>query len=190
VLPPEGALNKEVEALTGITDSFLRSGGIDSSTGVFHGPAPDFERVYEYFCRWCNDRRGGREICLLAHNARFDVGMLNGEIQRLSSRGSRIPMLGKDANISSVVDTLVLLRSKSLWSSNAARGREDKLPRPSSFKQADVYDHVIGSPMPGAHNAMGDVLGLEAILGSKAVRGSWIRLAQNLQAPLVVIKED
>ena len=70
VLPPEGTLNKEVEALTGITDIFLRSGGIDSSTGVFHGSAPEFDRVYEYFCRWCNERREGRDICLLAHNAR------------------------------------------------------------------------------------------------------------------------
>ena len=114
--------------------------------------------------------------------------MLNSEINRLKvNRVGAVPSLGTDASISSVVDTLVLLRSRSLWSSNEARSREDKLPRPSSFKQADVYGHVMGAPMPGAHNAMGDVLGLEAILGSRAIRGEWIGIAQRMQSPMIVL---
>ena len=205
VCPPRGELRSEVEILTGITDKFLRNGGMDASTGIFHGPAPSFDLVYTSFCKWCKDRAGGKRIVLLAHNAKFDVGILNSEIKRLGTlaRQSRpkdercvagssksLPMLGKDAGIASFVDTLMLLRSKSLWSSKSRGGETAKLPRPPSFKQADVYQHLIGSPMPAAHNAMGDVIGLEAILCSYAIKDHWIQLAQKIQTPLVVIQDE
>ena len=173
VLPPQGTLTPEVSALTGITDEFLRSGGVDASTGVFHGPAPPFDKVYEAFCSWCEDRRGGKPAVLVAHNARFDVGMLEGEIKRLGEKRRRsgsfqVPCLADNAGIESVVDTLAVLRSSCLW----------KGSKPASFKQGDVYEKVVGGPMAGAHNAMGDVLGLEAILGG--LKG-WEEVAERMQ---------
>lgn len=157
VLPPPGTLSAEVSALTGITDTFLRTGGVDASTGVLHGPALPFDKVYEAFCSWCQDRRAGRPAVCVAHNARFDVGMLEGEVKRLGEERRlggdfSVPSLADDAGIESVVDTLAVLRSSKLWK---------KRGRPTSFKQGDVYEKVMGGPMAGAHNAMGDVLGLE-----------------------------
>jgi hypothetical protein len=111
-----------------------------------------------------------------------------------------LPLLGKDANITSVVDTLQLLKSKKLWVGGSVFGgrmdedgdaddeemrrrRERRLPKPRSFKQSDLYKHVCNKPMPGAHNAMSDVLGHEDILMSDALRG-WQELGDKLQEGL------
>ncbi|GMH97560.1 hypothetical protein TrST_g6733 [Triparma strigata] len=180
VLPPPNVLKGEVESLTGITDTFLREGGMDTSTGVMHGPAMEFDRVYDFFCKWCRERGAGRDVVLIAHNARFDLGMLNSEISRLRRKGNwsgGLPSLAHDAKISSVVDTLPLLRTGKLWKMNS-------MARPGSFKQGDLYEFLFDSPMAAAHNAMGDVLGLEAILEGIA---GWKDVAQGMQTALVEI---
>ncbi|GMH70374.1 hypothetical protein TrLO_g11143 [Triparma laevis f. longispina] len=182
VLPPPNVLKGEVESLTGITDTFLREGGMDISTGVMHGPAMDFERVYEFFCKWCRERGAGRDVVMIAHNARFDLGMLNSEISRLrlknpDNHGGLPPSLARDAKISSVVDTLPLFRTSKLWKMN-------EMKRPTSFKQGDLYAFLFDSPMAAAHNAMGDVLGLEAIL--EGING-WQEIGQSIQTALVEI---
>ena len=204
VLPPE-RVSEEIESLTGIRDSFLREGGVDGSTGVFHGPAPGFGQVYEHFVEWANEKRGGRDVVLMAHNSNFDVGFLDAEVKRLGVElgggdGLVPPLLSRDAGIVSVVDTLALLRTKKLWAGTGSfarsrggegggeGGREEgavkRLPRPTSFKQADVYKHVCFAPMPGAHNAMSDVTGLEAILTSETVRREWREIADGIQKGL------
>lgn len=162
--------------------------------------------MYEFFCEWCNHRRQGTDICLLAHNANFDMGMLDAEVQRLgrekrkqreggtaSEGGLILPLLSKDAGIASVVDTLQLFRSKKLWAGSSRGiggddGEGERLPRPSSFKQADVFRHVLKRPMSGAHNAMSDCLGLEDILKSDALRNEWRALANTQQKAVIQIQ--
>ena len=60
----------------------------------------------------------------------------------------------------------------------------NSMARPGSFKQGDLYEFLFDSPMAAAHNAMGDVLGLEAILEGIA---GWKDVAQGMQTALVEI---
>ena len=68
--------------MTGITDEFLRCGGYDPLTGKKRGTAREFRDVYLDFQTFCNERANGRQLVLVAHNAKFDLGFLRAEAQR------------------------------------------------------------------------------------------------------------
>jgi DNA polymerase III epsilon subunit-like protein len=207
ILPTNERVSQQIEQLTGISDRFLRNGGLDKSTGTFHEKAEEFPAVYNDFVKWCNGllsrsaaaasatsrSNGGEEkkklgICIVAHNAGYDLRMLNAELRRLPSR-----LLHRDTGISSSLDTLKLLKSKELWatgsgssgSSSSFGGARELLPRPNSFRQVDIHAHLLNEPMNAAHNAMGDVLGLEAILECSYVRERWEALATKMTKPIL-----
>lgn len=85
-LNPHRRVDKEAMKVHGITDEFL----IDK---------PDFQAVADDFVEYV---RGAE---LVIHNAPFDIGFLNAELERLSGKA-------KIEDICGVVDTLVMARKK------------------------------------------------------------------------------
>jgi len=149
ILPPQ-KLSTKIESLTGITDDFLRKGGIDPSTGNFHsGAAKDFSHVYSQFCEFCWREAGNRPMVLIAHNSAFD----------------------RDTPIIASVDTLQLFRDKKLWISR------DRPPK--SFRQEDLYRFVFQKGYDFSHNAVADVLALEELLLAEDLR-AWKQIAERI----------
>ena len=177
------------EAITGISTKFLERGGIDPSTGARHeGGAPEFGVVFDTFLDWLKEARIDRaykddmkqwqlpKVVLLAHNARFDLAFLNAEVKRLRGNDATF---AAECDLTSYIDTLKLLREKSIWSRPRGGGkgirnydnefiessRSMPPPPPPSYSQTAVYNHLFqGEGMQGSHNAMGDVVGLERVL--------------------------
>ena len=90
-IQPERDVPMEAQAVHGITDEFL------ADKPVFAAIADDFLSFID-----------GAE--LIIHNAPFDVGFLNNELQMLAkSRGIKLPMIG---DICDINDSLVLARQK------------------------------------------------------------------------------
>ena len=218
ILPPVQVPSK-IEKLTGITNVFLQSGGLDKVTGYYHnGPANDFQEVYRRFIKFCrhasccsshdgNEKeleqgvpginenqtsglnpskskcksKNQKDIILLAHNAPFDLRMLNSEIKRLASAvrksgtsGMKVPLLSRDTGITGSIDTLSLLKSKKLWA-----GQEKSYKYPDSFSLSSLYTHLFGKEIEQSHNALTDVLALEEILLSSELK-DWKEVAKPL----------
>jgi len=175
----DAAAGGGTEAITGISSNFLARGGIDPATGVRHeGGAPSIEIAFEAFLDWLREARIDRafrddknqwqlpNVVLLAHNARFDLGFLNAELKRLRGNDATF---ASECDLTSYIDTLKLLREKSLWSrprksmigaAYAEEGERLNLPPPPppSYSQTAIYNHLFaGEGMQGSHNAMGDV---------------------------------
>ncbi|MBL0848730.1 MAG: DNA polymerase III subunit epsilon [Candidatus Liberibacter ctenarytainae] len=84
--PDKKKVSIDALRLHGITDEFLSN-------------KPVFSSIFPEFWNFFNDQ----DPELIAHNANFDVGFINSELQRI----------GKDPlNVSRVVDTLVIARCK------------------------------------------------------------------------------
>jgi len=149
---PEIHIPKEVQKLNGITPEFLAEKG-----------AVPFQAAWKLFLAWIKDIRKNRSVVLVAHNAKFDHGMIQGNLKQAEIDSFS---LGK-AGIVSFVDTLGLLKTKSLWKNP----QNSKLPLyPKSFRQTELYSHIFGKKMFDAHNAVGDVLALEEILCSSHIQ--------------------
>jgi DNA polymerase III epsilon subunit-like protein len=180
VLPPIDRIPLQIEELTGITDEFLRNGGFDHALGKERGTARDFRQVYRDLQLFCNERANGRSIVLVAHNAKFDVRMINGELRRWRFADRRSPMLGE--TFTCYLDTLQLFRDRKWWRNN--HGSERCLPRPSSFSLSELHSHVFNESITNSHNAVGDVKALERLLLSRPFVG-WKTSANELQVPFV-----
>jgi DNA polymerase III epsilon subunit-like protein len=190
VLPPV-SISPQIEKLTGITQKFLLHGGLDSYTGIHHsGPAKDFRSLYQHFCDFCQRCRiDSRKICLVAHNAAFDVRFLNAEVKRLSladalaeesvlspQSTSLPPMLSRDTGITTTVDTLRLFKNANFWSGT--------LSKPKSFALGDLYQAITQKKLSSAHHAIADVMALEEILTSPHFDNKWRKVASEIQTPL------
>ena len=106
---------------------------------------------------------------LVAHHARFDVRMLEGELRRWrrSAHAATAPALGDVFGYS--LDSLAVFRQARWWGPRA--GGVAALPRPTSFKLSRLHSHVFGEPIANAHNAVGDVRALDRLLLSKHFEG-------------------
>ena len=152
ILPPIDHIPQKIEELTGITDDFLRNGGFDEALGIDIPAARSFQQVYHDFEDFCINRANGRKLVFVAHNSRFDLRMINGELRRwrLSEHGDSTPALGDI--FSSSVDTLHLFRRSRWWGSSFGRGTI--LPRPSSFKLSELHSHVLKESITEIQNKM------------------------------------
>jgi DNA polymerase III epsilon subunit-like protein len=108
-------------------------------------------------------------IVLLAHNARFDYNFIREETIRA---GLGRFALGQ-AGVVCIVDTLKILRSRSIWQTSIQR---DRPPRPSSFSLGSLHEYLVSKPIVSSHNALSDVLALEAVLSHIEPAG-WKELA-------------
>lgn len=170
--------------MTGITDEFLRRGGYDPHTGKSRGTARGFRDVYLDFQKFCDKRTKGQQRVLVAHNAKFDMRMINGELKRwrFSAQTESVPMLGD--TFQSSLDTLQLFRHTKMWGSN--NSRSPPLPRPSSFKLSELYSYIFNESIIDSHNALGDIKALERLLLSGPFTG-WKSIANNIQEPFIRI---
>ena len=179
-LPPIDRLPKKIEELTGITDDFLRRGGYDSALDKERGVAREFRDVWSDFEAFCEKAGKGRQLVLVAHNAKFDIRMINGELRRWRhSKQETVPMLG-DMFCTSI-DTLQLFRDKKWWKAD--------IEKPSSFSLSNLYSHVFGEPMSDAHNAVGDINALERLLLSEHFN-DWENAANTINVPFVKVAES
>jgi DNA polymerase III epsilon subunit-like protein len=180
ILPPIDRIPPQIEEMTGITDEFLRNGGFDLTLGKERGTARDFRQVYLDLQIFCKERANGRSIVFIAHNAKFDVRMINGELRRWRFSDGRSPMLGE--TFTCYIDTLQLFRNGKWW--RAKHRREPALPRPSSFSLSELHSHVFSESITNSHNAAGDVKALERLLLSRPFIG-WKTTANEIQVPFV-----
>ena len=182
ILPPIDCIPTKIEELTGITDQFLRQGGYDKALDREVGAAREFRQVYLDFQDFCIDRAQGRKIVFVAHNAKFDIRMINGELRRwrFSDESDSAPVLGD--LFASSLDTLQLFRTSKFWSKSS--------PRPDSFSLGILHEHVLsGESISNSHNAVGDVLALERLLQSDIFQG-WQSLATRIQVPIPNVKVE
>lgn len=163
ILPPV-QVPENIEKLTGITDVFLRSGEYSV-----------FKEVFLRFQDFCSQQANGRHVCFVAHNARFDIAMIESELKRWRTADKSAPVLA-DVFASSL-DTLTLFREKRSWATS----------RPSSFRLEDVYSHVFNENITDAHNAVGDIRALERLLLSDEF-AEWKGIANKLQKPFVKVE--
>ena len=177
ILPPIECIPKKIEEITGITDQFLRQGGYDTSLGKEVGKAREFREVYLDFQDFCNTRSKGKQLVFVAHNAKFDLRMINGELRRWRLGGKETaPTLGNTFTCS--VDTLHLFREKKWWRS---------LARPSSFSLSTLHSHLFGGEsFTNIHNAVGDIKGLERLLLADQFEG-WKNTANKIQIPFIKV---
>jgi len=181
ILPPIDCIPTKIEELTGITDQFLRQGGYDKALNREVGTAREFRQVYHDFQDFCIDRAQGRSIVFVAHNAKFDIRMINGELRRwrFSDDTDSAPILGD--LFASSLDTLQLFRTSKFWSKS--------FPRPTSFSLGTLHEHVLEESISNSHNAVGDVLALERLLQSDIFKG-WQSLATRIQVPIPNVKVE
>lgn len=170
--------------LDSFADEFLRNGGYDVASGKEVGTAREFRPVYHDFQEFCNNKANGRHIVFIAHNSKFDIKMINGELRRwrFSEHAESAPVLGDV--FSSSLDTLQLFRNGKWWRSNF--GRTEAPSRPSSFRLSDLYSHVLNESITNSHNAVGDIKALERVLLSKTFDG-WESTANTIQIPFIKV---
>ncbi|CAM9655915.1 unnamed protein product [Ectocarpus fasciculatus] len=161
----------KVREITGITPEILAANG-----------ARPFPEVWPKFAEWLSgvvaeeqgQGRGESGVVFVAHNAQFDYRFLKEELSRCGF--SRF-MMGQDMGVVSVVDSLKCLKEDSLWRQRAS---DFNMPtRPNTFKLGGVFEHLYGYEMPGAHDALGDVVGLERILSAPGIKERWRGVASN-----------
>jgi DNA polymerase III epsilon subunit-like protein len=148
-----------ITELTGISTAFLQQEG-----------ARPFEAVWPEFLAWLDGVRGGRPVVLVAHNAAFDHKHLVFDLRRCGWDAARAFRGEGGRHLIGMMDTLPVFRSDELWSRREGDGLP---PKPSSFKQESLYRYLIGRALQDAHNARGDVMGLEALLSHPFVRRKW-----------------
>lgn len=184
ILPPVEVPEK-IEELTGIKDSFLRYGGYDDALGKQRdGPARVFADVFLDFQLFCKDRAQGKKLVLVAHNARFDKGMLNGELRRLRTSESSQDSLASSLSdvFDSSLDSLELFRDRRMWKLSIKT--DGRLNRPDSFKLGSIYHHVFSEMLPNSHNAVGDIQALDRLLMEHNTFYGWKNLANDIQSPM------
>lgn len=143
--------------------------GISTALLLQEGARP-FEQVWPAFCQWLDGVRAGKPVVLVAHNAAFDHKMLAFDLRRCGWDAARAFRGENGRHLVGMMDTLAVFRSDELWSRREGDGLP---PKPSSFKQESLYRYLIGRELRDAHNARGDVMGLEALLSHPFVRRKW-----------------
>ena len=172
--------------MTGITDHFLRNGGYDKAAEKEIGAARDFRKVYLDFQDFCINKANGRKLCFVAHNANFDLKMINGELRRWRfDEQESAPVLG-DVFASSL-DTLSLFKEKQWWRTSSLGGR-DSLPRPKSFSLSNLHSYVFDESFSNSHNAVGDIRALERLLLCEVFDG-WKTTANRVQIPFIKVEK-
>eukprot|EP00903_Cladosiphon_okamuranus_P021747 g19995.t1 len=169
---PEGAyLSPIIQEMTGITPAVLAA-----------NKARSFRDVWQDFAGWLagirgEEKAGGRGdggVVLVAHNANFDHKFLLAE----QSRGGFDKfMMGQHMGVVAVIDSLAVLREQSIWRQNPTDLARPSRPR--IFKLPALFEHLYGYEMPGAHNAMGDVHGLESVLSAPGISERWRAVASD-----------
>ena len=180
----------KIEELTGITDSFLRNGGYDEALGKERRTASDFRQVFHQFQAFCNERamaKGCKDTVLVAHNSKFDVKMLNGELNRWrNSEHAESAPSSLSGIFSCSVDTLQLFRLRKWWGQSFDQG-STRLPRPKSFALGGLHSHVLNEPILNSHNAVGDIRALDRLLSAELFNG-WEKSANRIQEPFIDVE--
>ena len=196
VQPPK-KLPKNIELITGITDDFLRRGGVDQLTGYdYNIAAATFLDVYHDFCSFCREilLTEGKPLVMVAHNCAFDLRMINSEIQRINTTAKRTDKvtrfisLSRDTGIVTAVDSLALFRDKQIWKGASPTSTKlvEAVSIPESFSLETIYQHLFGMGIVHGHNALADVIALEKILCSPIFSDKWKPLAEKIQQLLVL----
>lgn len=176
----------KIEELTGITDSFLRYGGYDDALGMERtGAARDFRRVFLDFQAFCEDRANAwksRNTVMIAHNVKFDKGMLDGELRRLRCQDNSLPSSLSEVFDSSV-DSLKLFKDKRMWRSSMLTVTNSAIRPPDTFRLGDIYNCVFGESITNSHNAVGDIQALDRLLSENSIFFGWQHIAHDLQKP-------
>jgi DNA polymerase III epsilon subunit-like protein len=150
------SISSAVTEVTGITKEKLIRDGVLFSEG------------WDRFGGWLRRVSSGKPIVLLAHNGKnFDFKFLHAELVRYD-RVSDLQSL----RIASFVDTLAVLRDKSLWRS---------APVPSSFSLPELHLLLCGQPLRDAHDAGADSAAVARILSHAAIRDQWRAVANRKQ---------
>ncbi|CAM9304219.1 unnamed protein product, partial [Ectocarpus sp. 12 AP-2014] len=169
--PGEVEVPPKVREITGITPEILAANG-----------ARPFPQVWPEFAAWLSgvvaeeqaEGRGEGGVVFVAHNAQFDHKFLTEELSRCGF--SRF-MMGQDMGVVCIIDSLRCLKENSLWRQKAS---DFHMPtRPENFKLGGMFEHLYGYEMPDAHNAMGDVVGLERILSAPGINEGWRGVASS-----------
>lgn len=196
ILPPI-KLPRDIETLTGITDEFLRQGGIDLVTGYnYKNSAGTFLDVYSEFCSFCHEvsQKEGKPLVMIAHNCAFELRMINSEIKRVNASTkksatvseTRLLSFSHDTGIISAVDSLALLRNKQIWrrTTQVSANPTKVVSLPKSFSLDTIHQHIFGRGIQNGHNAAADVSALEKILTSSLLN-DWKPLAEKMQLLLL-----
>lgn len=129
-----------------------------------------FSEAWHQFKLWLASVAGSQKVALLAHNGRgFDFVILDEEFRRAGIEGSWLD------GVHTLVDTLDLVRAidDDIWDQVGSK--------PISLSMASLYENLLGGRILNAHNALGDVLALEDILESTALRMHWRKVATDVQ---------
>jgi DNA polymerase III epsilon subunit-like protein len=154
-------LSPAVTEMTGISKEMLRRDGVP------------FTAAWDLFSDWLRQFSSGRPVVILAHNGKnFDFKFLHAELVRYN----RLEDL-KRLRIASFVDTLTVLRDKSLWRSDGA----SSLPAPSSLSLPELHRTLCGQVLRDAHDASADSAAVARILGHSALRDKWRIVANRTQ---------
>ena len=165
ILPPV-KIPAIIEEITGITDDFIHSGGFK-----------EFKEVYLEFHNFCIQQARGRNICLVAHNAKFDIEMIEGELRRWRTVDKSAPVLAE--TFAASLDTLRLFRDEQFWTG-------PEYARPKSFGLGKIYHHMFNEDIVNAHNAIGDVRALERLLLNDNF-DDWRSVGNTIQKPFIEI---
>lgn len=121
-----------------------------------------FEAVWAELAAWLDGVSGGLPVVLVGHNTVASHKMLTAALERcglVPAQAFRPEEGGGGPRVVGMVDTPAVFRTGELGSREEGDGRP---PRPPSFKQAALFQHLFGRALPSADEQVGrlDVVAL------------------------------
>lgn len=124
---------------------------------------------------------------MVAHNAKFDRSMIEGELRRWRfseklDRNQSQDLLPRSLSevFDSSVDSLRLFKDRRMWKTFT---KPTSLPMPNTFKLGCIYNHVFGVSITHSHNAVADIQALDRLLMHKTMFYGWKDIANEIQMP-------
>lgn len=129
---------------------------------------------------------------MVAHNAKFDRSMIEGELRRWRfseklDRNQSQDLLPRSLSevFDSSVDSLRLFKDRRMWKTFT---KPTSLPMPSTFKLGCIYNHVFGVSITHSHNAVADIQALDRLLMHETMFYGWKDIANEIQMPFIKIR--